>query len=89
MLALKLPWVLTGHSYVAWKSALKLENGLRMFFLKRPSFPDRSHDLFRVFFKDSSKFDLKIEASQKRLPETVLTFVEQENGPKVHTLLLA
>ena len=44
---------------------------------------DRSHDLFRIFFKGLPKnADLKIETSQKRLPETVLTFVEQEKWPQ-------
>ena len=36
-------------------------------------------DLFKGLPKNA---DLKIEASQKRLPETVLTFVEQEKWPQ-------
>jgi hypothetical protein len=43
----------------------------------------RNHEIFRSFYKGLPKNrDLMIEANQKRLPETVLTFVEQEKWPQ-------
>ena len=43
----------------------------------------RDHDIFRTFFSGLPKNeDLKIQESQKRLPETVLTFVEREKWPQ-------
>ena len=73
-----------GHSYAAWEERPEVRDWLGQVFPEKAFVPlDRSHDLFRVFFKGLPKnSDLKIEASQKRLPETVLTFVEQEKWPQ-------
>jgi hypothetical protein len=65
-----------GHSYAAWEERPEVRDWFKEVFPEKAFIPlDRSHDLFRVFFKGLPKnADLKIEASQKRLPETVLTF---------------
>ena len=69
-----------GHSYAAWEERPEVRDWFKDVFPEKAFIPlDRSHDLFRVFFKGLPKnADLKIESSQKRLPETVLSFVEQE-----------
>ena len=73
-----------GHSYAAWEERPEVRDWFKEVFPEKAFIPlDRSHDLFRVFFKGLPKnADLKIEASQKRLPETVLSFVEQEKWPQ-------
>jgi hypothetical protein len=73
-----------GHSYAAWEERPEVREWFKEVFPEKTFIPlDRSHDLFRVFFKGLPKnADLKIEASQKRLPETVLSFVEQEKWPQ-------
>jgi len=73
-----------GHSYAAWEERPEVREWFKNVFPEKAFIPlDRSHDLFRVFFKGlPQNSDLKIEASQKRLPETVLTFVEQEKWPQ-------
>ena len=73
-----------GHSYAAWEERPEVREWFKDVFPEKAFIPlDRSHDLFRVFFKGlPQNSDLKIEASQKRLPETVLTFVEQEKWPQ-------
>ena len=43
----------------------------------------RNHEIFRSFYKGlPQNKDLSIETNQKRLPETVLSFVEQEKWPQ-------
>ena len=73
-----------GHSYAAWEERPEVKEWFSQVFPEKAFIPlDRSHDLFRIFFKGLPKnADLKIETSQKRLPETVLTFVEQEKWPQ-------
>jgi len=73
-----------GHSYAAWEERPEVREWFQEVFPEKAFIPlDRSHDLFRIFFKGLPKnADLQIEASQKRLPETVLTFVEQEKWPQ-------
>ena len=73
-----------GHSYAAWEERPEVREWFQEVFPEKAFIPlDRSHDLFRIFFKGLPKnADLQIEASQKRLPETVLTFVEQERWPQ-------
>jgi hypothetical protein len=73
-----------GHSYAAWEERPEVREWFKDVFPEKAFIPlDRSHDLFRVFFKGlPQNSDLKIESSQKRLPETVLTFVEQEKWPQ-------
>jgi len=73
-----------GHSYAAWEERPEVREWFKNVFPEKAFIPlDRSHDLFRVFYKGlPQNSDLKIEASQKRLPETVLTFVEQEKWPQ-------
>ena len=73
-----------GHSYAAWEERPEVKQWFGQVFPEKAFIPlDRSHDLFRIFFKGLPKnADLKIEASQKRLPATVLTFVEQEKWPQ-------
>ena len=73
-----------GHSYASWEERPEVREWFKQVFPEKAFIPlDRSHDLFRVFFKGLPKnSDLKIESSQKRLPETVLTFVEQEKWPQ-------
>jgi hypothetical protein len=73
-----------GHSYAAWEERPEVREWFKEVFPEKTFIPlDRSHDLFRVFFKGLPKnADLRIEASQKRLPETVLSFVEQEKWPQ-------
>lgn len=73
-----------GHSYAAWEERPEVREWFKDVFPEKAFIPlDRSHDLFRVFFKGlPQNSDLKIEASQKSLPETVLTFVEQEKWPQ-------
>ena len=73
-----------GHSYAAWEERPEVRDWFKEVFPEKAFIPlDRSHDLFRVFFKGLPKnADLKIESSQKRLPETVLSFVEQEKWPQ-------
>ena len=61
--------------------------GARVVFvdLSRRSFSSlpRNHEIFRAFHKGLPKNeDLKIRENQKRLPATVLTFVEQEKWPQ-------
>ena len=73
-----------GHSYAACEERPDVSDWFKEVFPEKAFIPsDRSHDLFRVFFKGLPKnADLKIESSQKRLPETVLSFVEQEKWPQ-------
>ena len=73
-----------GHSYAAWEERPEVKDLFSKVFPEKTFIPlSRDHDLFRTFFRGLPKNeDLKIQESQKRLPETVLTFVEREKWPQ-------
>ena len=73
-----------GHSYAAWEERPEVKDLFSKVFPDKTFIPlSRDHDLFRTFFRGLPKNeDLKIQESQKRLPETVLTFVEREKWPQ-------
>ena len=73
-----------GHSYAAWEERPEVKDLFSLIFPEKTFIPlARDHDLFRTFFRGLPKnADLKIQASQKRLPETVLSFVEREKWPQ-------
>jgi hypothetical protein len=73
-----------GHSYAAWEERPEVKDLFSLIFPEKTFIPlSRDHDLFRTFFRGLPKnADLKIQASQKRLPETVLSFVEREKWPQ-------
>jgi len=73
-----------GHSYAAWEERPEVKDLFSLIFPEKIFIPlARDHDLFRTFFRGLPKnADLKIQASQKRLPETVLSFVEKEKWPQ-------
>ena len=73
-----------GHSYAAWEERPEVKDLFSLIFPEKTFIPlARDHDLFRTFFRGLPKnSDLKIQASQKRLPETVLSFVEREKWPQ-------
>ncbi|MAN37993.1 MAG: hypothetical protein CMI21_10330 [Opitutae bacterium] len=73
-----------GHSYAAWEERPEVKEWFAQVFPEKTFIPlPRNHDLFRTFFKGLPKNDyLKIEQNQKRLPDTVLKFVEQEKWPQ-------
>jgi hypothetical protein len=73
-----------GHSYAAWEERPEVRDLFAQVFPEKTFIPlSRDHDIFRTFFSGLPKNeDLKIQESQKRLPETVLTFVEREKWPQ-------
>lgn len=73
-----------GHSYAAWEERPEVKEWFAQVFPEKAFIPiPRNHDLFRTFFKGLPKNDyLRIEQNQKRLPDTVLQFVEQEKWPQ-------
>ena len=73
-----------GHSYAAWEERPEVKDLFSLIFPEKTFIPlARDHDLFRTFFRGLPKnADLKIQTSQKRLPETVLSFVEREKWPQ-------
>ncbi len=73
-----------GHSYAAWEERPEVRDLFSLVFPEKTFIPlGRDHDLFRTFFRGlPSNKDLKIQSNQKRLPETVLTFVEREKWPQ-------
>lgn len=73
-----------GHSYAAWEERPEVRELFSQVFPEKTFIPlPRDHDLFRTFFRGLPKNeDLKIQENQKRLPETVLTFVEREKWPQ-------
>ena len=73
-----------GHSYAAWEERPEVRELFSQVFPEKTFVPlPRDHDLFRTFFRGLPKNeDLKIQENQKRLPETVLTFVEREKWPQ-------
>jgi hypothetical protein len=73
-----------GHSYAAWEERPEVKELFAQVLPEKTFIPlPRDHDLFRIFFRGLPKNkDLKIQSSQKRLPETVLNFVEREKWPQ-------
>ncbi len=73
-----------GHSYAAWEEREEVRKWFEQIFPDRPFSPlPRNHDVFRTFYKGLPDNEyLKLEADQKRLPDTVLSFVEQEKWPQ-------
>ena len=73
-----------GHSYAAWEERPEIKELFSLVLPEKTFIPlGRDHDLFRTFFQGLPKNeDLKIQADQKRLPETVLSFVEREKWPQ-------
>ena len=73
-----------GHSYAAWEERPEVRDLFSLIYPEKSFLPlPRNHEIFRTFFKGLPKNkDLKIKQDQKRLPETVLTFVEQEKWPQ-------
>ena len=73
-----------GHSYAAWEERPEVRELFSQVFPQKTFIPlPRDHDLFRTFFRGLPKNQhLKIQENQKRLPETVLTFVEREKWPQ-------
>ena len=73
-----------GHSYAAWEERPEVRELFSQVFLKKHSFPCRVIMIYlELFFRGLPKNeDLKIQANQKRLPETVLDFVEREKWPQ-------
>ena len=73
-----------GHSYAAWEERPEVRELFSQIYPEKSFLPlPRNHEIFRTFFKGLPKNeDLKIKQDQKRLPETVLTFVEQEKWPQ-------
>tara|TARA_B100001093_G_scaffold176165_2_gene168960 strand:+ start:2478 stop:3479 length:1002 start_codon:yes stop_codon:yes gene_type:complete len=72
-----------GHSYAAWEERPEVKELFSLVYPEKAFLPlPRNHEIFRTFFKGLPKNeDLKIEETQKRLPQTVLTFVEKEKWP--------
>ena len=73
-----------GHSYAAWEERPEVRDLFSLIYPDKSFLPlPRNHEIFRIFYKGLPKNeDLKIKQDQKRLPETVLTFVEQEKWPQ-------
>ena len=73
-----------GHSYAAWEERPEIKELFAGIYPEKVFVPlPRDHDLFRCFYKGlPDNNDLKIQADQKKLPETVLTFVEREKWPQ-------
>ena len=73
-----------GHSYAAWEERPEVRELFSQIYPEKSFLPlPRNHEIFRTFFKGLPKnSDLQIKQDQKRLPETVLAFVEQEKWPQ-------
>lgn len=73
-----------GHSYAAWEERPEVKELFSKILPEKTFIPlGRDHDLFRTFFTGLPKNkDLEIQTEQKRLPETVLSFVEREKWPQ-------
>jgi len=73
-----------GHSYAAWEEREEVRQWFTQVVPGRSFTPlPRNHEIFRTFYQGlpDNKY-LKLEEGQKRLPDTVLTFVEQEKWPQ-------
>ena len=73
-----------GHSYAAWEERDEVREWFGQIFLEKSFTPlARNHEIFRTFYKGLPDNEyLRLEEDQKRLPDTVLTFVEQEKWPQ-------
>jgi hypothetical protein len=73
-----------GHSYAAWEARPEIDALFKQLFPDNVLLPlPRNHELFRCFYKglpDSA--DLRIASEQKKVPENVLRFVEEEKWPQ-------
>jgi hypothetical protein len=73
-----------GHSYAAWEARPEIDLLFKQLFPDKPLLPlPRDHELFRSYYRglpDAS--DLRIASEQKKLPATVLRFVEEEKWPQ-------
>ena len=78
-----------GHSYAAWEERPEVKDWFGQVFPEKAFIPlDRSHDLFRIFFKGLPKnSDLKIDSKKDFLPPFSLLW-SRRNGPRVLILLL-
>ena len=73
-----------GHSYASWEERVEVKDWFAQLFPENLFSPlPRNHEIFRTFYKGlpDNEF-LRLEKDQKRLPDTVLTFVEQEKWPQ-------
>ena len=73
-----------GHSYAAWEEREEVKDWFALIFPDNLFSPlPRNHEIFRTFYKGLPDNEyLRLEEDQKRLPDTVLTFVEQEKWPQ-------
>lgn len=73
-----------GHSYAAWEERPEVRQWFDQVLPGQSFNPlPRNHEIFRTFYKGLPDNEyLRLEESQKRLPDTVLTFVEQEKWPQ-------
>ena len=73
-----------GHSYAAWEERTEVREWFAQIFPDKSFTPlPRNHEIFRTFYKGLPDNEyLRLEEEQKRLPDTVLTFVEQEKWPQ-------
>ena len=73
-----------GHSYAAWEERDEVRQWFQQLLPDQPFSPlPRNHEIFRTFYKGLPDNEyLRLEEDQKRLPDTVLTFVEQEKWPQ-------
>ncbi len=73
-----------GHSYAAWEERDEVREWFGQIFPEKSFTPlARNHEIFRTFYKGLPDNEyLRLEEDQKRLPDTVLTFVEQEKWPQ-------
>jgi len=73
-----------GHSYAAWEERDEVRSWFAEFMEDQTFIPlPRNHEIFRTFYKGLPDNEyLRLEEDQKRLPDTVLEFVEQEKWPQ-------
>lgn len=73
-----------GHSYAAWEERVEVRDWFSQLFPEKLFAPlPRNHEIFRTFYHGLPDNEyLQLEKEQKRLPDTVLTFVEQEKWPQ-------
>lgn len=73
-----------GHSYAAWEERVEVRDWFTQLFPDKLFAPlPRNHEIFRTFYHGLPDNEyLQLEKEQKRLPDTVLTFVEQEKWPQ-------
>ena len=73
-----------GHSYAAWDERKEVRQWFEQVLPGQAFVPlPRNHEIFRTFYQGLPDNQyLQLEENQKRLPDTVLTFVEQEKWPQ-------